>query len=97
MTGPVAPKIDPDKLDFSQWHPLDHYPLSKRCREHYGGLRNHMKLLWDFKWDVPSKVKKVTHCFWGRHKPGNWWKGDGTGNLVYAGKICTWCMKDLPS
>lgn len=97
MSDPIAPKIDPDKLDFSQWHPLDHRPLSKRCRDHYGGFRNHMNLLWDFKWDMHSKVKKVTHCFWGRHHSSPHWRGDGTpGSLKYAGQMCCWCLKDLP-
>lgn len=95
MTNPEAPKIDPNKLDFSQWHPLDHHPLSKECRDHFGGFRQHMHLLWDFKWDMPSKRKKITHCFWGKHRSSSWFKGDGTGKLEYAGKVCSWCMKDL--
>jgi hypothetical protein len=96
MTDRTAPKIDPEKLDFSMWHPLDHYPLSKRCREHYGGFHNHMNLLWKYKWDVPATIKKITHCVWGKHHPGPWWKANAAKELIYAGQICRWCMKDLP-
>lgn len=96
MTVPVAPKIDPDKLDFSQWHPYDHLPLSKRCREHYGGFRRHMWLLWRFKWDMRAKVKKITHCIWGKHSSSSMWKRV-EGEMKYRGEVCCWCYKRLPS
>lgn len=94
------PHIDPDKLDFSQFHPLDHWPLSKRCREHYGGFRNHVKLVWCYKWNIEGWIKEhITHCPWGRHCYRPWFRAAGGipgGEMKYAGRTCIWCHDDMP-
>lgn len=38
--------VDKIRWDFSQFHPLDHWPLTRRCRAHYGGARRHLYLAW---------------------------------------------------
>jgi hypothetical protein len=50
VTGP--PDFDPKtaKLDFSIWHPLDHWPGSPYCQSLYGGWRRHLQLAWDYRW-----------------------------------------------
>lgn len=49
-------------IDFSIWHPLDHWPWEKRCREHHGGPRNHLKLTWEYRrkpWLLMHTICKV--------------------------------------
>lgn len=36
-------------LDFSVFHPLDHWPWEKRCSEFHGGWRWHLKIAWHFR------------------------------------------------
>lgn len=94
-----APHIDPDKLDFSIFHPLDHKPFSKRCRSFHGGSRNHLQLLWDFKWQIPTKIRKFTRCRLGQHEYGPWFKGPPdpeTGRMRYGGRMCVWCSEEMP-
>jgi hypothetical protein len=91
------PRVDSSKLDFSQFHPLDHRPLTRRCREHYGGLRRHLWLLWEFHWEVPTRIKRISHC-WLRndHCWRPWYRGDGQGGMTYGGRHCCWCFEDMP-
>jgi hypothetical protein len=91
------PHIDPERLDFSIWHPIDHRPFDRRCREFYGGGRRHLYLLWEFKWEIPTKIGIWTHCKRGSHEWGSWFKGAGPGNPpVYGGRMCVRCHKDMP-
>jgi hypothetical protein len=90
------PDFDSYKLDFSQFHPLDHRPLSRRCRAHYGGLWRHLWLVWHFQWEMPSRIKRITHCWRGDHCYRPWFRGDGHGRTVYGGRHCCWCHEDMP-
>lgn len=42
--------MDDKNLDFSIFHPLDHWPWERRCRELYGGWRRHIHLTWTYRW-----------------------------------------------
>lgn len=57
------------RLDFSQWHPLDHWPGTKRCREHYGGWRHHLVTAWLYhrRDQVIGWFARPTICWAGRH------------------------------
>ena len=79
--------IDPDKLDFSQFHPLDHFPASRRCRSLPGGWRNHLKMAWDFKWS--RELAYYTRCKLGYHRYGRAWQ-QSRGDF----RACVWCWKD---
>lgn len=60
----AAPPIK--KLDFSEFHPLFHSLWSLECRLHPGGRRRHFEILWHYKWDVHTKVRRP-FCWIGRH------------------------------
>lgn len=75
------------KFDFSQYHPLDHWPGTSRCRQHYGGWRNHLVIAWDFhrREQVYGWFARWTTCPLGRHKWRVWravHRPDGEGPLV---------------
>lgn len=62
------------ELDFSQYHPLDHWPFSARCRDHYGGGRHHLRIAWRFRRrdEVVGVFARVSTCVIGRHKWQVW-------------------------
>lgn len=47
------------EINFSRYHPLDHWPGTKRCRAHYGGWRNHLVMTWRFR-----RSEQVIGWFW---------------------------------
>lgn len=66
------------KLDFSIYHPLDHWLWEARCREHYGGWQRHLDLAWHYHWK-PELVWWIERplyfvvCRFGHHKLETWW------------------------
>lgn len=75
-------EIKIERLDFSMFHGLDHWPGSAYCRSQYGGWRRHLKLAWEFKW------RGRTLCLLGLHE---WCKaGDSTG---WTGQSCWFCSR----
>ena len=80
------PRIDPDKLDFSQFHPIDHYWFEPRCKELYGKRRIHFKYAWEFI-HLP-RLKSWTLCKVGRHNYVQWWRHEQP--LFEA---CSYCSK----
>jgi hypothetical protein len=73
------------KLDFSQFHPLDHTVWE--CTGYPGGRRRHLKFRWQFVWK--DKLRAMTFCRVGRHSWAKWW--DRQGN---TGLHCVSCFKD---
>lgn len=47
------------KLDFSQFHPLDHWPFEVRCYRFYGGPWHHLKIAWQLR-----RREELIHWFW---------------------------------
>jgi hypothetical protein len=74
------------KLDFSQYHPLDHSVWE--CKGYPGGRRRHLAYRWDFQWR--DRLRGQTLCRAGRHAPVQWWSKGGK-----AGVTCRGCYKDL--
>lgn len=54
------------QLDFSQFHPLDHWPGSAYCRSLPGGTRNHLKMTWSYR--RRPMLASWTLCRIGRHR-----------------------------
>ncbi|HEX4395453.1 MAG TPA: hypothetical protein VH084_28565 [Mycobacterium sp.] len=61
------------QLDFSQFHPLDHWPGSAYCRGLYGGTRNHLSMTWSYR--RKDQLLAATLCKIGRHRWRNVWEG----------------------
>jgi hypothetical protein len=74
MTEQGPPRIDADKLDFSEFHPLDHWPGSAYCRSLPGGTRNHLDMAWHYKWR--GILAAETLCRIGRHEMTTVWRRD---------------------
>lgn len=72
------------KFDFSQFHPLDHWPYSPRCHEFYGGGRHHLRLAWDIRRrdEVIGVFARFTTCLIGNHKWRVWKRGRGPLSAV---------------
>lgn len=75
-------------LDFSIWHPLDHWPYSERCSMFYGGGYHHLKIAWQLKWS--DWLAARTWCKLGRHEFADSWRGIGV-DAKYLGRVCRRC------
>lgn len=78
-----------NKLDFSEYHPLDH--TLRECRGYPGGWRRHISYDWEFR--VGPRWRSRTLCRLGRHDWAAWYC---TGEEGVAGVSCTNC-EDRPS
>lgn len=47
------------RLDFSQFHPLDHWPFEHRCGQFYGGGFHHLKIAWQYR-----RKEQLIHWIW---------------------------------
>lgn len=67
------------KLDFSQYHPLDHWPYTARCRAHYPhGWRSgwhHLTSTWTYRRrdQALTPLYRLLLCPLGRHKVQVWY------------------------
>jgi len=81
------------KLDLSQFHPLDHWPGTRRCREHYphgvGSIKHHLWLAWDCKYSM--QVRSATLCKVRRHR-----QGVMSGRGLAPCYVCIDCACRLP-
>lgn len=78
-------------LDFSEYHPLDHGPWSRRCRALPGGIRRHLTLAWEYRWRdrIRWPWQRLIMCPLGRHDTRVWWRLND-GNPV-ARVRCEFC------
>lgn len=82
------------KLDYSQFHPLDHWPGTGRCRSLPGGTRNHLQLAWDYQ----RREQALRPIYWlllcriGRHADRVWYqyRPDGTQRIMPCCTYCDW-------
>lgn len=77
------------KFDFSQFHPLDHWPFTARCREHYGGGRHHLSIAWDFRRrdEVVGFFARWSTCVLGRHKWRVWKRSQRPIDQVIGSRV----------
>lgn len=73
------------KLDFSEFHPLDHSVWE--CRGYPGGRGRHLEYRWKFQWRDELHAKFL--CPLGRHERVEWF---GRGK---SGFCCRACCKDM--
>lgn len=86
------------KLDFSQFHPLDHWPGTKRCRSFYGGTRKHLSMTWEYRRrdQVLHPLYSVLLCPLGIHAEQVWYLHEhGVVRIKPTCKHCDWTR--LPS
>ena len=87
------------KLDFSVFHPLDHWVGSAYCRTFYGGGRRHLSLWWDYQAELlrPTNALARAGCLFGRHHPVDYWmRSPDSGQFLNAGASCSDCSIPLP-
>lgn len=51
------------KLDWSEYHPLDHWPFDARCRQFPGGGRRHLGDTWHYR-RREQMIKTFIDPFW---------------------------------
>lgn len=58
------------KIDFSVFHPIDHWIWEKRCREFHGGWWTHLAYSWEYrrKEEVLWWPRRLLLCPFGRHR-----------------------------
>lgn len=84
------------KLDFSEFHPIDHWPGSRYCRSLPGGTRRHLACAWDIKWRerVQAPLYWTLLCRIGRHKVQVWYSACPRAVMP----VCAFCdYTRLPS
>ena len=88
-------------LDFSEFHPLDHWPWQRRCWSNklqggwetpfYGGPIHHVKLSWQFKWREQVLFRPL-HVVFGKHHFQTW-HNEAKGYKTY----CIFCSEERPT
>lgn len=58
------------QLDFTQFHPLDHWVGTRLCRSYHGGAIQHLRLKWWYQWSEPLLwlPHRMFMCPFGRHE-----------------------------
>lgn len=82
-------------VDFGQYHPLEHWPGTARCRALPGGVRRHLYVAWYFKHRprIVAPIRRVIYCSRGQH---TWMVGGTRQGKVFS--FCSFCRaKRLPS
>jgi hypothetical protein len=84
-------------VDFSQFHMLDHWPFTKRCRTFYGGGRRHLWMAWHFRRreQVLRPFWRVFMCLFGRHHEVLW-QGTRADGSTTASVGCLACKFSRP-
>jgi hypothetical protein len=75
------------KLDFSEFHPLDHSFLA--CRGYPGGPRRHFSYDWEFR--VRPWLRARTLCRLGRHHEVKAWGRKAVGEPWFTWTACSCC------
>lgn len=86
MTGP--PHIDPDRLDFSQFHPLDHNII--QCKGYPTGRYAHAMMRWEYQ--VYPLIRTRTFCVLGFHRWATGWKKGGNAEFREF-RLCLDCYR----
>lgn len=63
------------KLDFSEFHPLDHHILDPVCWGWAGGIPRHISLWWDYQFSWPwQPIFAKRACDKGLHEVTVFWR-----------------------
>lgn len=67
-----------EEIDFSGFHPLDHWPGTRQCSSLPGGTWNHLKLTWTFRRhdQLLKPFRRMLGCPFGRHHMIVWYTQD---------------------
>ena len=88
---------DDTELDFSRFHPMDHYWWAcARRNAHepiYGGIRVHLMYAWEFKWR--QTLRRMTLCRISiGHSYSTAWKHNANGEWIQVTpRRCVYCHK----
>ncbi len=88
------------KLNFDQFHPLDHRPGDARCRAHFGGWKHHLRLAWDYhrKDQVLRPLRRSLFCKLRQHRWEVWYSNNRDGQPSKVHPVCKDCQATrLPS
>lgn len=91
-----TPKLEFRELDFSQFHPLDHWPSSPRCWGLYGSPWNHIVMTWQFRRReqvVGFFRRLIGSCRRGRHAYRIWYTQAADRYTAQ----CVYCSNQRPA
>ena len=106
--GSASPPDLIGRLDFSIFHPQDHWAFVPHCRTLPGGGRRHLRDWWDYRFEQrPDLVCSRLACrLLGRHDYRESWHshkatpaqraGLEHRPLFYNGRVCWWCGAQDP-
>jgi len=83
------------KLDFSEFHPLDHHALNPRCASYPGGFRRHVRYWALYQFDL-LKPWHWLRCKLAKHDWVPFWRSldDIPPTVPASGMICRYCWAE---
>lgn len=87
------------EIDFSEFHPLDHWPGTRYCRSLPGGTKRHLNYAWHErrKDQILKPWYRIFHCTFGDHKFLIWYHRNKEDKIVIT-PMCKYCPATrLPS
>lgn len=89
--------MQPWKIDFSEFHPLDHKPFTTECRVYPGGSRRHLRLGWEHGWGATFRAVGYRFgCMVGRHKRVKAQLHDPATKTYESAWMCLGCGHTTP-
>lgn len=88
------------EFDFSDYHPLDHWPGTRRCWAHPGGVRRHLWLAWVMgrRDQVARPFRRRLCCPFGWHRWNVWYGTGFPDGRTRINPMCAYCRAErLPS
>lgn len=98
MTDPQPPRIDPNKLDWSEFHDMVHPIFSRYCWRQAGGPWLHIKYWWEWYLDewLGWHILRHTTCRLGWHSWRKAWRFTGRDDDAILLWSCEDCMLEKP-
>lgn len=85
MENETSTEVEFCEFDYSEFHPLDHWPWQPYCWGWYGGVPRHISLWWDFQ--AEDQLFSATLCRIGRHRRAKFW-GRDEDDIQYRCRHC---------
>lgn len=82
-----------ERIDYSKFHPIDHWIWDRCCREYYGGWRTHLTYAWELrrKDELLRPWRRVFCCPFGRHHDITGSRMDAETDTVHVSAHCDVC------